>query len=74
MILINSIVLALFDYTDRTSQTFHNQVLDKINFIFTMIYAIEALLKIIAYGFYKSRTAYLKEPWNILDFIVSIIG
>ena len=52
MIFLNSISLALFDYKDRPSLTFYNITVDRINTIFTIIYAVEAMLKIIAYGLF----------------------
>ena len=42
--------------------------------IFTYIYTAEALLKIIAFGFIVHKMSYLRDPWNILDFIVVIVG
>ena len=74
MIFLNSISLALFDYKDRPSLTFYNITVDRVNTIFTIVYAVEAMLKIIAYGLFKHKTAYLKEYWNIIDFIVAVIG
>jgi hypothetical protein len=74
MIFLNSISLGLFDYSDRESKSFYNSTLDKVNMGFTIIYAAEALLKIIAYGLFKHKTAYLREYWNIVDFIVAAIG
>jgi hypothetical protein len=74
MILLNSITLGLFDYQDRESKTFYNQTLDRVNMGFTIIYAVEAVLKIVAYGLVKHKTAYLREYWNIIDCTVAIIG
>jgi len=74
MIFINSFILGLFDYTDRESKSFYNRTLDRINMVFTIIYSTEAALKIIAYGLFKHKTAYLKEYWNIIDCTVAIIG
>lgn len=59
---------------------------DKIIFIgyldncFTVLFTIEALVKIFALGFLftnqiikdKGMTAYIRNPWNILDFIVVV--
>jgi hypothetical protein len=42
--------------------------------IFTYIYTAEAVLKIIALGFIVHKASYLRDPWNILDFIVVIMG
>jgi hypothetical protein len=74
MIFINSVAMAFYDYSDRESLTLHNQIIDKMNFIFTIIYTVEALLKIIAKGFVLHRYAYLREVWNCIDFIVVVFG
>jgi uncharacterized membrane protein len=39
-----------------------------------VVYATEALIKIIATGFIIHKKSYLRDPWNVLDFIVVIIG
>ena len=69
----NSICLAMTDYNDDENRTKWNQRLDLADEIFTYIYATEAVLKIIAFGFIVHKTSYLRDPWNILDFIVIII-
>lgn len=48
-----------------------NCLLDKI---FTGIYTAEAVLKIIAYGFVVHRKSYLRDSWNVLDFVTLIIS
>ena len=30
--------------------------------------------KIIGLGFYQQECAYLREPWNWLDFVVVVLG
>jgi voltage-dependent calcium channel L type alpha-1D len=43
--------------------------------VFSSIFAMEATLKIIAYGFFFNRNvAYLKNGWNVIDFSVVIIS
>lgn len=49
-------------------------MLDKVDQGFTVVYATEATLKIIAFGFVVHRKSYLRDPWNILDFIVVLVG
>jgi len=44
------------------------------NYIFTCLFTIEFLMKIIAYGFILYDNSYLRDPWNWLDFIVVITG
>ena len=34
----------------------------------------EALIKIIGHGFLFERKAYIKDPWNCIDFIIVISG
>ena len=41
--------------------------LDAINIVFTIIFALEAILKLIAYGL-----SYFKNTWNKFDFVVVI--
>ena len=39
-------------------------------YVFTSIYTTEMLLKIVSRGFVLHSYAYLRDPWNWLDFIV----
>jgi hypothetical protein len=49
-------------------------VLKYIDIVFTILFTIEAMIKIIASGFMFNRLGpivpYIKNPWNILDFFV----
>jgi hypothetical protein len=74
MIFVNSVAMALYDYSDRDSLTTYNQIIDKMNMIFTLIYTGEAILKIIALGFVLHKNSYLREAWNCIDLIVVIFG
>lgn len=35
---------------------------------------IEAILKITAMGFVLHKNAYLRDPWNVIDFIIVVSG
>jgi len=70
----NSLLLAITDYTDDDNKTEWNQWLDKIDKGFTVIFILEASLKIIALGIVVHRKSYLRDPWNILDFLVVVIS
>ena len=70
VIILNCISLGLFDYTDRNSMTFQNQMIDKSNMFFTCIFIIEAILKVVAYGLCIHQNAYLRSGWNIIDAVV----
>jgi len=61
-ILINCVLLAL----EGTPE--------EIEYFFTAIYTMEMVLKIIAKGFILHKFAYLRDPWNWLDFIVVTLG
>jgi len=74
MIFVNSVAMALYDYSDRDSLTTYNQIIDRMNMIFTLIYTGEAILKIIALGFVLHKNSYLREAWNCIDLIVVIFG
>ncbi|EDV26563.1 uncharacterized protein TRIADDRAFT_54699 [Trichoplax adhaerens] len=41
---------------------------------YNVVYTIEMTLKIIARGFIIHRFAYLRDPWNWLDFLVVVLG
>ncbi len=45
----------------------YNRVLELINYVFTTIFALEAALKLIAFGKH-----YFKNSWNVFDFTVVI--
>lgn len=74
IISVNSVTMAIYDYSDRNSLTEYNQILDVISLISTVIFSIEAVLSIIAKGLVINRNAYLRTGWGVLDFIVVISG
>ena len=49
-------------------------MIEKGGVIFTLIFTMEAVLRIIAMCFFKHKNSYLKDPWNWLDFTVVCIG
>lgn len=74
MIILNTINLSLFDYSDRESLTMKNKILDKIDIVLTYLFVLEAVVKILAMGFVLHRFSYLREGWNIIDFIIALFG
>lgn len=42
--------------------------------IFLGLYTVEMILKILGYGFIIPKKSYLRDSWNILDFIIVISG
>jgi hypothetical protein len=66
IIVLNCITLAMEDPTAEEVST-----LDLVfENIFQGLYTVEMLLKIIGMGFIFGQTAYLRDPWNILDFVI----
>lgn len=46
-------------------------VLYYLDLTLTIIFIIEALVKIIAFGFlFNGNESYLRSPWNIMDFVI----
>ena len=43
-----------------------------VDVIIVLIFTSEACLKIIAAGFALGKNSYLKDPWNVLDFVVMV--
>lgn len=51
-----------------------DKALTIIDFISTSVFGIEAVMKIMAFGFVlNGPTCYLRNYWNILDFIVLVM-
>ena len=74
LITIQSILLAL-DNPLNDPDGLMVEFLHYSDIVFSTIFAIEAALKIIAYGFFFNRdVAYLKNGWNIIDMFVVIIS
>ena len=81
VILLNSLLLAFTDYQERVDPEYvspRNQLFTKIDVVFSVIFLIECVCKVIAMGFvYGHKQAYLRDYWNWLDFfivVISIIG
>ena len=47
---------------------------EKLEYAFVVIFSSEAIIKIIAYGFVLHAGAYLRNAWNILDFVIVVVG
>ena len=71
-IVLNSFVLAITDYSDRSNENEHNRKLEQISTIFSYIFITEFVLKVIAMGFCMHPRSYIRDRWNWLDFVVVI--
>lgn len=73
LISVSSLALALDNpLRDPSSRT--AIALDQVERVMTGLFFAEMVLKICAHGFLFMRGAYLKNVWNILDFVVVVIS
>uniref|UniRef100_A0A8C9QN76 Voltage-dependent L-type calcium channel subunit alpha n=1 Tax=Spermophilus dauricus TaxID=99837 RepID=A0A8C9QN76_SPEDA len=47
---------------------------ERVEYLFLIIFTVEAFLKVIAYGLLFHPNAYLRNGWNLLDFIIVVVG
>ena len=73
-IIANCIVLALEEHLPNGDRTILAQELEATEPYFLGIFTVEAALKILALGFVLHRGSYLRNAWNIMDFIVVVTG
>ncbi|KAJ8707344.1 hypothetical protein PYW08_010596 [Mythimna loreyi] len=73
-IFANCIALAVFTPYPNGDTNNTNQILEKVEWIFMVIFTGECVMKIIAYGFLFHPGAYLRNTWNSLDFTIVTIG
>lgn len=73
LILLSALALIL-EYPFIPPDAFIMRFSKEANFVLTIIFAIESLLKIIANGLLFINGAYLRNIWNILDLIIVIVG
>lgn len=73
-IIISSVQLALTNPLNDPNGDYQ-QTLYWIDLVTTIVFFIECLMKIITYGFVTNgEPSYLKNPWNLLDLIISLIS
>ena len=81
IILVNSVIFALPDYSHvypsgelKVDGSWQNRLVDEADVIFVALFTAECVLKVIAWGFYSPQGAYITDPWNILDFLIVVLG
>jgi voltage-dependent calcium channel T type alpha-1G len=69
----NCITLAM-ERPSIPPDSIERQFLSYSNYVFTLIFAIEMIIKVIAEGFCIGDNAYFKSGWNKMDFFLVIIS
>uniref|UniRef100_A0A8C7E026 Voltage-dependent L-type calcium channel subunit alpha n=1 Tax=Oncorhynchus kisutch TaxID=8019 RepID=A0A8C7E026_ONCKI len=57
---------------EDSNSTNHN--LEQVEYIFLVIFTIETFTKILAYGLVMHPSAYIRSGWNLLDFVIVVVG
>ncbi|GAB0192770.1 voltage-dependent R-type calcium channel subunit alpha-1E [Grus japonensis] len=73
-IIANCIVLALEQHLPEDDKTPMSRRLEKTEPYFIGIFCFEAGIKIVALGFVFHKGSYLRNGWNVMDFIVVLSG
>ncbi|KAG7230765.1 hypothetical protein INR49_019579 [Caranx melampygus] len=73
-IIANCIVLALEQHLPGEDKTPMSKRLEKTEPYFIGMFCFEAGIKIIALGFVFHKGSYLRNGWNVMDFIVVLSG
>ncbi|KAG9350848.1 hypothetical protein JZ751_024737, partial [Albula glossodonta] len=73
-IIANCIVLALEQHLPEDDKTPMSKRLEKTEAYFIGIFCLEAGIKIVALGFVFHKGSYLRNGWNVMDFIVVLSG
>ena len=72
MILANSAMLGMMDYTDPKRDHWGNNLVANTELFFIITFTIEATVKVLGMGFILGKGSYLRNAWNWLDFVVVI--
>ena len=68
VIIANTVLILISDPTDS------NNLGNITDNYFLYFYTVECVLKIMSFRFWFAEDAYIKDPWNILDFFVVVVG
>ena len=67
VIITNSVILAFDDPTDDQSS-----MPAGVDTFFLVVYTVEMALKIFGLGFVVEKTSYLRDFWNVMDFVIVV--
>lgn len=80
LIIFNSLGLGMLDYQYSNMTQDHpylkldmpvlNHLMEEGEVFFTIVFAAEMFIKMIAMGLFLEKNCYLRDAWNVLDFVV----
>lgn len=71
IIMMNSLKLVWDTYIlTYSNDSIQIKISDGLDTAFTILFAIEFIVKSIAFGFFNEKNTYLKDNWNKLDFLI----
>ncbi|MEE6505685.1 hypothetical protein FKM82_005622 [Ascaphus truei] len=73
-IFANCVALGVYIPFPEDDSNNSNHDLEQVEYIFLIIFTVESFLKIIAYGLVMHPSAYIRNGWNLLDFVIVVIG
>lgn len=73
-IIANCVVMSLDDKLPYGDKTVLSLQMEDLEPIFMIIFTIEMCTKILALGFILHKNSYMRNLWNIMDFIVVVSG
>jgi hypothetical protein len=74
LILVNCVFMSFDDPLDVDPNSRRNKILSTAEPVFTALFTVEMILKVITMGFLFQKNSYLRDGWNLLDFFVVCLG
>ncbi|KAH0510777.1 Voltage-dependent L-type calcium channel subunit alpha-1F [Microtus ochrogaster] len=73
-IFANCVALGVYIPFPEDDSNTANHNLEQVEYVFLVIFTLETVLKIVAYGLVLHPSAYIRNGWNLLDFIIVVVG
>jgi voltage-gated sodium channel len=70
LIMANCVVLGIENPLEKGEKN----IFDVLEWIFNISFTLEMVVKITALGFIGHEHCYMRNPWNVVDFIIVIIS
>jgi hypothetical protein len=74
LIILNCVTLAMGSNEPNFDETSLGKFLALTEWFFTPLFCLEMVLKVVGMGFFLKPGAYLRDGWNVLDFLVVVLG